>query len=61
VKLGAPVIDYATGMTGAFALSAALFQREKTGAIERLLEACVRKPVPMPRRLSALSVPDERL
>jgi len=31
VKFGAPAIDYATGMTGAFALSAALFQRERTG------------------------------
>jgi crotonobetainyl-CoA:carnitine CoA-transferase CaiB-like acyl-CoA transferase len=36
VKLGAPVIDYATGMTGAFALSAALFQREKTGRGQRI-------------------------
>jgi len=36
VKLGAPVIDYATGMTGAFALSAALFQREKTGHGQRI-------------------------
>ena len=31
VKFGAPAVDYATGMTGAFALSAALFQRERTG------------------------------
>ena len=31
VKFGSPAIDYATGMTGAFALSAALFQRERTG------------------------------
>src|SRR5712675_1529509 len=36
VKLGAPVVDYATGMTGAFALSAALFQREKTGRGQRI-------------------------
>src|SRR5258707_2582534 len=36
VKLGAPVIDYATGMTGAFALSAALFQRERTGRGQRI-------------------------
>jgi len=36
VKLGAPVVDYATGMTGAFALSAALFQREKTGKGQRI-------------------------
>ena len=31
IKLGSPVIDYATGTTGAFALAAALFQRERTG------------------------------
>ena len=31
VKFGSPAVDYATGMTGAFALSAALFQREHTG------------------------------
>ena len=31
IKIGAPVIDYATGTTGAFALAAALFQRERTG------------------------------
>src|SRR3954462_6117281 len=31
LKIGAPVIDYATGTTGAFALAAALFQRERTG------------------------------
>src|SRR5436190_21979280 len=36
VKLGAPAIDYATGMTGAFALSAALFQRERTGKGQRI-------------------------
>jgi len=30
VKAGAPVIDYATGTTGAFALAAALFQRTRT-------------------------------
>jgi crotonobetainyl-CoA:carnitine CoA-transferase CaiB-like acyl-CoA transferase len=36
VKFGAPVIDYATGMTGAFALSAALFQRERTGRGQRI-------------------------
>ena len=36
VKLGSPVIDYSTGMTGAFALSAALFQREKTGRGQRI-------------------------
>jgi len=31
IKFGSPAIDYATGMTGAFALSAALLQRERTG------------------------------
>jgi crotonobetainyl-CoA:carnitine CoA-transferase CaiB-like acyl-CoA transferase len=36
VKFGAPAIDYATGMTGAFALSAALFQRERTGKGQRI-------------------------
>jgi crotonobetainyl-CoA:carnitine CoA-transferase CaiB-like acyl-CoA transferase len=36
VKVGSPAIDYATGMTGAFALSAALFQREKTGRGQRI-------------------------
>ncbi len=35
-KLGAPAVDYATGMTGAFALSAALFQRERTGKGQRI-------------------------
>src|SRR4249920_3823075 len=36
VKIGAPAVDYATGMTGAFALSAALFQRERTGKGQRI-------------------------
>ena len=36
VKIGSPAIDYATGMTGAFALSAALFQRERTGKGQRI-------------------------
>ncbi|MEO3471863.1 CaiB/BaiF CoA-transferase family protein [Roseomonas sp. CAU 1739] len=36
VKLGAPAIDYATGTMGAFALSAALFQRERTGRGQRV-------------------------
>ena len=36
VKLGSPAVDYATGMTGAFALSAALFQRERTGRGQRI-------------------------
>ena len=36
VKFGAPAIDYATGMTGAFALASALFQRERTGRSQRI-------------------------
>jgi crotonobetainyl-CoA:carnitine CoA-transferase CaiB-like acyl-CoA transferase len=36
IKFGSPAIDYATGMTGAFALSAALFQRERTGKGQRI-------------------------
>src|SRR3981081_220405 len=36
VKLGARAIDYATGMTGAFALAAALFQRAQTGRGQRI-------------------------
>src|SRR4029078_3105369 len=36
IKIGAPAIDYATGTMGAFALSAALFQREKTGKGQRI-------------------------
>ena len=36
IKFGAPAIDYATGTMGAFALSAALFQREKTGRGQRI-------------------------
>jgi crotonobetainyl-CoA:carnitine CoA-transferase CaiB-like acyl-CoA transferase len=36
IKFGAPAIDYATGMTGAFALSAALLQRERTGRGQRI-------------------------
>jgi crotonobetainyl-CoA:carnitine CoA-transferase CaiB-like acyl-CoA transferase len=31
LKTGAPVIDYASGLSGAFAVSSALFQRERTG------------------------------
>lgn len=31
LKSGAPAVDYATGMTAAFAISAALFQRNQTG------------------------------
>ena len=36
VKIGSPAIDYATGTMGAFALSAALFQRERTGQGQRI-------------------------
>src|ERR1051325_10935214 len=36
VKFGSPAVDYATGMTGAFALSAALYQRERTGQGQRI-------------------------
>src|ERR1700745_3027840 len=36
IKIGAPAIDYATGTMGAYALSAALFQRERTGEGERV-------------------------
>lgn len=36
VKVGSPVVDYATGTTGAFALAAALFQRERTGKGQRI-------------------------
>src|SRR5207244_4873267 len=31
IKAGAPMVDYATGTMGAFAISAALFQRMRTG------------------------------
>jgi crotonobetainyl-CoA:carnitine CoA-transferase CaiB-like acyl-CoA transferase len=31
VKTGAPIVDYATGTTGAFAISAALYQSMRTG------------------------------
>src|SRR5215475_10801826 len=36
IKFGSPAIDYATGMTGAFALAAALFQRARTGKGQRI-------------------------
>src|SRR6202161_761633 len=36
IKVGPPVVDYATGTMGAYALSAALFQREKTGQGQRV-------------------------
>jgi crotonobetainyl-CoA:carnitine CoA-transferase CaiB-like acyl-CoA transferase len=36
IKIGAPAVDYATGTMGAFALAAALFQRERTGKGQRI-------------------------
>ncbi|HTT49439.1 MAG TPA: CoA transferase [Pseudolabrys sp.] len=36
IKFGSPAVDYATGMTGAFALSAALYQRQRTGKSQRI-------------------------
>ena len=36
IKFGSPAIDYATGMTGAFALASALFQRARTGRGQRI-------------------------
>jgi crotonobetainyl-CoA:carnitine CoA-transferase CaiB-like acyl-CoA transferase len=36
IKFGAPAIDYATGTMGAFAISAALFQRERSGRGQRI-------------------------
>jgi len=36
IKFGSPAVDYATGMTGAFALAAALYQRERTGKGQRI-------------------------
>jgi crotonobetainyl-CoA:carnitine CoA-transferase CaiB-like acyl-CoA transferase len=36
VKIGAPAVDYATGTMGAYALSAALFQRERSGEGQRV-------------------------
>lgn len=35
-KAGAPVVDYATGMMAAFAISSALYQRERTGRGQRI-------------------------
>ena len=36
LKTGAPVIDYASGLSAAFAISCALFQRERTGCGQRV-------------------------
>jgi crotonobetainyl-CoA:carnitine CoA-transferase CaiB-like acyl-CoA transferase len=36
IRTNAPVVDYATGTSGAFAISAALLQRERTGRGQRI-------------------------
>ena len=36
VKFGAPAVDYATGTMAAFAISSALYQRERTGRGQRI-------------------------
>lgn len=36
VKVGPPVLDYGTGIQGAFAIAAALFQRSQTGEGQRI-------------------------
>jgi crotonobetainyl-CoA:carnitine CoA-transferase CaiB-like acyl-CoA transferase len=36
IKIGSPVVDYSTGMVGAFALASALYQRERTGRGQRI-------------------------
>jgi crotonobetainyl-CoA:carnitine CoA-transferase CaiB-like acyl-CoA transferase len=36
LKVGSPVIDYATGLSGAFAIASALFQRTHTGRGQRI-------------------------
>ncbi|MGB7261159.1 MAG: CoA transferase [Albidovulum sp.] len=36
LRVGAPIIDYGTGAQAAFAIAAALFQREKTGTAQRI-------------------------
>ena len=57
IKLGAPVIDYATGTMGAFALAAALFQRERTGRGQRIdlamLDVAMMMQASPPHRLHA--------
>ena len=57
IKFGAPAIDYATGTMGAFALAAALFQRERTGRGQRIdlamLDVAMMMQASPPHRLSA--------
>jgi crotonobetainyl-CoA:carnitine CoA-transferase CaiB-like acyl-CoA transferase len=36
LKIGPAAVDYSTGVTGAFAISSALFQRERTGRGQRI-------------------------
>jgi len=36
IKVGAPAIDYSSGMAAAFAIASALFQRERTGIGQRI-------------------------
>ena len=51
IKIGAPAIDYATGTMGAYALSAALFQRERTGLGQRIVsDACCAQEQCVPPR-----------
>jgi crotonobetainyl-CoA:carnitine CoA-transferase CaiB-like acyl-CoA transferase len=38
LKTGAPVVDYATGTTAAFAISAALYQRERSGGAGQFVD-----------------------
>src|SRR6201998_4557934 len=45
IKIGAPAIDYATGTMGAYALSAALFQRERAGQGQRVDMAMLDVPI----------------
>lgn len=36
IKVGAPAVDYSSGMAAAFAIASALFQRERTGVGQRI-------------------------
>jgi crotonobetainyl-CoA:carnitine CoA-transferase CaiB-like acyl-CoA transferase len=40
-KSGAPVIDYATGTTAAFAIASALFQRERSGGVGQFIDVAM--------------------